>query len=221
MAIISEFIYGTDPETGMVGYRPIWIKGGESTTGVAHDILEHFPNKNLPGVEGELMALGAMLALRIEQGATAQHISSEKELALLTLATLRWAIENNRTIKTPRTYSLHHVYDWAENVIQGASKLVYDLLIQEEQLDPEFMPERSTLEAAVVAWLRTGYRKALKRYDGLDLYSIGNRFFNDLDKFSERLDRHENISEGTRITFVVSPRNRTFSAYAHGRRIDA
>lgn len=219
MPIVSKFVFETD-ESGVLGFRPVGIKGGTSTPGVAHDILEHFPDPKLSGVEGELMALGAMLALRIETGAVSPHRSAAEHLALVMTEVVKWCADNCRTVKPLPSKSLHHCYAWAENTIQEAARMVHGFVVRNDRTRKDALPEPQALALAVIPWLRLGYRKALRRYDGLNLYTVGNHFFNKVDKFSEKLQTSEILEEGTEVTFLVSPRNGSIKAVAYGQELD-
>lgn len=68
MPIIRDFVYQDDEDTGLIGLMPRWMPNANTTYAVAHDILEHFMPNGLTAGEDELEALGALLALRIENG---------------------------------------------------------------------------------------------------------------------------------------------------------
>lgn len=219
MAIISTFIYAQDSDFGP-GLRPAWIPNSDPTTVVAHDILEHFP-VDVPAAEGELMALGSYLALRLEMGTQRSSLSPQQVLAYEILGVYRYVLENNLTIAPKKTRKLNDFSSYAENYIQESAVLAYDLVLKEDFDGQEVtIPSQEVFSEAVISWIRTGYRKALARYVDGDLYTIGKSFFKKLDKMSEDLVKSGILSDGEAVTFTTSPRSGKITIRASGRRVE-
>lgn len=63
-----RFEYGINDD-GLIGWKPLWMRNADPTESefVPHDIMEHFGEEVIT-LESELMALGAMLYVRAENG---------------------------------------------------------------------------------------------------------------------------------------------------------
>ena len=123
-------------------------------------------------------------------------------------------------------------YRWADNLILDAVPRAFDKHADElERLEgpqghrlaenlPPTLATRKQLEPTVVALLRRGYRKALRRYESADLYTVGNSVFKRLDEFSRRLVQSEMLPFGARVRINVDVRSGHISASTEGYLLD-
>lgn len=204
--IRGTFVFEEDAETGSEGFKPLWIKGGEPTTSVAHDMLEHFANPNIPGLEGELMAVGAYLALRVETGQVSALTEPANNIIHSLDKLLEWAFDN-RNVTPLKTYRLPDNFVWAENIITDVkSSMVSKLVVICDFENEKQVEYRNFLEAnkdAVISWIRKGYRQAQRRYSHVDIYSVARLGFVRLNALSERLTRSGYVAIGETAVFSL------------------
>ncbi|WP_087864472.1 hypothetical protein [Comamonas thiooxydans] len=220
MPIIGNFTFTSCDDNGNSGLVPDFIKGADPAHQVAHDLLDHFPG-NLPGVEGELMAIGTVVLMSLENGvANPQNYGSN--VAELVLDPLVWAITNNRKISAIPTRRLPDEYSWADEIMQDGSQKAYAVVANELAHRTPFCAIPYTpdeLSIIVLSWLRKGYRKALKRYSEVNHYTVAHSLYKKVDKFSERIIRSGMLYDGASIKFVVSVRKMEVNAYLDGRNL--
>lgn len=217
MAIVRDFTYARADGDSFKGLKPTWFENADPTTGrgAAHDMLEHFLSQKGP-VEGELAAFGAFLAIRLEQGGLntgerteVQVLASDISSVLADILDLELPLP---AIKGSR--ALDDVYEWADSTIDAALTLAFVEARSEwasQGTEPSSYEHLLTpvMRATYQAWMRNGYRRALRRYEGVDLYGLGNRFFKQVQKTLDELLRCDNLSEGDEIRVSLHPR--TFS----------
>jgi hypothetical protein len=226
MPIVREFIYNVDEDTGEEGLQPVWFANATPTrgSGAAHDILEHFTKQAGP-VEGELEAIGASLAIRWEHGWGRSHgvlIREEDVMANSVSGVLTDILRDDLELPCfKRSRALPEEHDWADAVIQlGVRKGLERARREEPTAD---MLQGADLEEALVAWTRQGYRKAQRRYRGIDLYTLGNILFDRVAKQVDKLLASEYLNLGDRVRVSLSPRAASVGlrvngdcAYEHG-----
>ncbi len=223
MPITREFIYGEDPDFGVLGFKPAWMANGNHVTDVAHDVLEHFGPNAFNAVEDEFLALGALLALRIETGALNSHLSYTDQLATNVMTVFndleRYELERPRAKPSRRLMS---DYDWADNAITHAARkglrMAQDEYYSSSGSDaPGPLRENpEALIASAIGFMREGYRRTLVRFDGCDVYTVGTVVFRDLSRFSERVAKSEMLAEGDVVRFCVTPRSGLISVRING-----
>lgn len=223
MPITRDFILQRDDDTGVIGLIPTWIGDASPTQSIAHDMLEHRKKEVGLPVTAELQAIGALLALRIENGAFYASAHSDSEmLALLVFEMLQDLLHGKELDRAPRTRPLNRLCDWAERLIQAAVPRAFELLRQEQD-DPVAVAELGAIyrrfQADIVSWLRIGYRHAVRRYGNLDRYYVANKLFTRLDSASERLVNSEALEEGTPVRVSVCPRKGLINFSAYGQQL--
>lgn len=214
MAIVRDFTYARADGDSFKGLKPVWFENADPTTGqgVAHDMLEHFLSQKGP-VEGELAAFGAFLAIRLEQGSLdlvfrseAQVLASDIVSVLADILDLELALPALK-----RSRALDDSYEAADNTIDAALTLAFAEARSDwatQGTEPSSYEHLLTpaMRATYQAWIRDGYRRALKRYDGVDLYRLGNRFFKEVQKTLDALLHCGSLSEGDKIRVSLHPR---------------
>ena len=214
MAIVRDFTYARADGDNFKGLKPGWFENADPTTGrgAAHDMLEHFFSQKGPA-EGELAAFGAFLAIRLEQGSLdlsirtdAQVLASDIVSVLADILDLELALP---TVK--RSRALDDVYMAADDTIDAALTLAFAEARNEwdgQGVEPSSYEHLLTpaMRATYQAWIRDGYRRALRRYDGVDLYGLGNKFFKKVEKTLDALLRCGDLSEGDKIRVSLHPR---------------
>lgn len=224
MRITRRFRYAEDPESGLKGLLPVWLPQANPTLEVAHDMLEHGVDRDKSAVEGELMALGAVLALRIENDAlgSGSALSHERQLGGLVLQVLEDIDRYDLAVpRACRSRPLDSCYDWANELIDAAVPAAFkdrqEELTKYEKQEPTAWLKDPQSRDTVKAWLRKGYRRALRRYDGLDLYTLGACTFKRLDEFSRRMASSEMLAQGDVVSLSVNVRTLALSARVNGR----
>ena len=208
MAIVRDFTFDEDSDTGMIGLRPAWFANAEPATGmtIAHDMLEHFKTQS-EALEGECEALGALLALRLMQGwggAPGGAYRSPAERLGFEVSTLIVDSVQRDDRPLPRYRTSRPLRDeCADEVILEAVSRGLESARGElgewggrEELEPE---GAERMKGAFVAWIRRGYRRTVKRFRHYDLYTIGIDLFDRVTKDVTRLCRSEMLAYGDRV----------------------
>jgi hypothetical protein len=214
MAIIRNFTYARSDGDNFKGLQPAWFANADPTTGrgAAHDMLEHFLGQKGP-VEGELAAFGAFVAIRLEQGSMGNQERSEVQiLASDIVSVLTDILELELPVPAPKiSRPLDETYEWADSTIDAALTLAFADVRKEWAYqgteDSSFEHLLTpTMRATYQAWMRDGYRRALRRYEGVDLYGLGNKFFKKIQRTLDGLLNSGSLSEGDEIRVSLHPR---------------
>lgn len=165
-----HFTWGEDPrgEDGWLlqGHPNFWAADPRN---LVHDCLEHLPRGEQHGpAADELLALGARFYLRgtsgwWEQQAAGPFADRRNRVQLMTDELLFLHRELGDSIPYLESRSIGD-YDCEINAIvaNAVDAIARD---QIEEVDPSFGPN-------CAAWLRAGYRAAVKRYKGTDPLNI-------------------------------------------------
>jgi len=182
-----EFTVKEHEEFGGLGFAPSWYPNGDPLggMGVAHDILEHFPNDD-GGAEGEFMALGCSYRLRGETGYMQRngnvnrpevHLASDFEMIFQAIEEM-----NGHT----RIKPCPHTVDLDDEVIDAFREIVR--LAKKNFRDNEWPnPIDPRDEKSIVAWMAYGYHKAGVRYEGHEFYDLAYRLFNTIEERADVL----------------------------------
>lgn len=218
MPIVRDFVFETDADSGLKGLRPLWLVEANPTPGIAHDLLEHRMKEKGSAVTAELQAIGAILALRIENGAFFGGQSHAQILANIIFEMLLDLAKGKELDVAGHTRPLREEDEWAEALIQQAVPMAVDMAESELRSSYEdFMPFDRGCQADIIAWVRRGYRYTQRRYRHRDRYSLGNRMFNDIDKASAAFIRDEEyLAEGDRVRVSFCPRFGTINFKVNG-----
>jgi hypothetical protein len=225
MAINRSFIYARADEDNFVGFKPAWFDNADPTTGrgVAHDMLEHFLAQKGPA-EGELAAFGAFVAIRLEQGSlTGNPRTPEDVLAADIASVLKDILDLDLPVPAPKTSRpLDDVYVSADELINEALTRAFTMSRNEwaacgtEPSSYEHLLTAS-MRSTYQAWMRDGYRRALKRYDGIDMYGLGGRFFRKIEKTLDTLLGSGYLLEGDQVRVSLHPRTFEIGLKVNGR----
>ena len=71
--------------------------------------------------------------------------------------------------------------------------------------------------ATIVAWIRQGYRRALRRYEGIDLYTLGTSFFELVGKRVDALLGCDQLAYGDKVRVSLNPQQHGVSLKVNGR----
>lgn len=216
MRISRQFTVEED-DSGTTGFMPHWIGGAEPFERVAHDMLEHFLVPQYNAAEAELMALGAMLVLRIDGGV--RYMTAEQNLAMVVESAMNdWA---RGDMDAPRPFVSRRMreHDWADAVILLA---VPKAFAGHNRNFEQGSPYGNELQPHVVSWVRAGVRAAHRRYwpARTSLFDIGQTVMPKLDDFSNRLIGHERVQPGDEVIITADVDTCEFMATVRGRRID-
>lgn len=215
------FVYEEGEESGLIGLRPLWMRKADPTTAVAHDVLEHFSgNEQLSATEDELLALGALLALRIENGLFNQYYHYDHQLAQVVYSVLSDLELSDEAV--PRALPLkplHSDFEWAQGAIRAALPQALKQLAGEHEDSGvlRVLEECPDLAQRVEQWIRTGYQRTWQRFDGVDLYWLGGTFYRRLDEVSRKLVSSEMLSFGDRVQFVVNAQEQYIGLRVNGQ----
>lgn len=222
-----QFVYEEDQDTGITGLRPLWMPHANATTMVAHDILEHFSgNEQLSAAEDELLALGALLALRIENGLFNGHYSDCDQLANVVLGVLS-DLESSENEEAPRAIAMQRKTSencWALELIDKACDKALELTRggRLDSASPQLWLESSCpdLMQRVKAWVAQGYARTWQRFYGVDLYTVGGQFYNQLNRMSRKLVDSDVLQEGDKVDFWVSAHKADIQIRCNGSPIE-
>lgn len=211
--IRRKFLCEENPEYGELGFRPAWLSDGEaySGLGVAHDTLEHGLHDN-GTVAAEFQAFGAMVFVRglcdywRERGNIRpphEHIGSIQDI-------MERVHDGTQILEAaPTTQPLRN--ERAEQII--ADSVFYALREAKEAdskygLDYRFLtPEQAE---HFRNWMRIGYRRACRRYAGLDPYDV-QYCFGKIETGADKLLKH--AEEGQELIVLCDPRHARVDMY--------
>jgi hypothetical protein len=214
--VVRRFKYIED-ESGEFGFMPTWIKGADPFQRVGHDMLEHFLVPQCNAAEAELMALGAMLVIRVDGNAN-RYMSPEQSLAMVIESAMTdWVCDDHDDPRPLATRPLRD-QDWAERVIGLAVPNAFAGVARNFSDDPPF---DNTLQPVVMSWLRAGVRAAHRRYRraNTDLYTIGDYVIKKLNDFSQKLPYNDVLQGGDEVIITADVDACEFFATVRGRRI--
>lgn len=226
MPIVRDFIYDLDDDSGYEGLRPTWFANANPTSGVglAHDVLEHFLSQEGP-ISGELEATGAALALRWEQGWASRHtaLTEDDAMANAVFQIICDIVRDGYALPAlKRSRRMPEGCRWADDVILTAVDRAVEL-VKREFADDEANTQAAAqcvtpaMQETLVSWLRSGYRKTLKRYEGSDLHTVGMYFYEHVASRAEELLRSEFLRIGDRIRVSLHPRKCELGIRVNGR----
>jgi hypothetical protein len=206
MPIIREFIYKEWEDVGTMGLEPNWFENANPASGraCAHDMLEHFASQTTP-VEGECEALGSILLLRLENGWAMRHAYGRDhatELGLNIESMLQDCV--NDGLSLPRAMPSRKLDAYTDDaIVRGVAQAFQRLdgILKESEMDEHDIEAYKSpdVPAAFVAWIRRGYRRALKRFAKCDTYTVGLVLFEKIAKAVDRLIDSENLWEGAKV----------------------
>lgn len=212
MRISRRFKVETNDNHGDLGFMPSWIVGADPFQRVSHDMLEHFLVPQCNAAEAELMALGAMLVIRIDGQ---RNMPADENLALVVSSAMNDWAHGDLDAPWPLPSRRLRDADWAEGVIVHAVPKAFGMHAREWET-PWFGNE---LQPTVVAWLRAGVRAAYRRYAGYSggLFTLGDYVMPKLDDYSIKLlDR---LEENDEVIITADIDACEFMATVHGRRV--
>lgn len=143
-----------------------------SGMGTAHDILEHWPNDD--STTGELLALGASMYVRgsdyfamKDRAFTSPAYQCHGEIA-----NLLYKIDQSEWVPLkPCQYSMR--CGDIQHELDSLPELIHRYCI--EDISDEYLPTDQDMNN-VLGWLAEGYRRAQKRYKGIDHWDLLQTF---------------------------------------------
>lgn len=213
---VREFTYGTDSDTGMEGLKANWMPNAEPGNGrlCAHDVLEHDTGE--PGAaEGEMMAVGTSLYIRGFSGWFHHTSQSVEEIYANDVSSiLERVAEGTESLADPGATRALRDGDAEERsfqeLIERGFNRARDELPHRMEDWQEIAAEVLTAEnkRRALGWLRKGYRRAIRRYAGVDPYEVG-RMFTELAKEIDR--KIPDLCDGDRVTVRINAKTLRFS----------
>jgi hypothetical protein len=202
------FEYREHEDYGSMGWAMKGCQDADPLDGkaVAHDILEHFPK--VPesfGIGGEFMALGACYYLRGETGVLSNgYYTYADNIAGEFPEILNHYLDHRLPFPEPKpTSGTGYGEPGISEIIAEARKLCTS---EDGQFcgDPNKHDLDNMLKKAR-GYMRIGYRKAARRYAGLDAYTLGNCLFEDIAKIADDCLKQAEI--GMELTIYTDIKN--------------
>lgn len=141
-----------------------------SGTGVFHDMMEHTRNDK-GACHEELMAFGAIIFVRGNSGWYSSQFNLSELGTSIGYNLTEILIAYNAGADWQTCKPTYPCEDYAENqfklILQGLQAALDDTEIE--------IPEK--LKDSILHWMRKGYRKASKRYENVDTYSMIETFW--------------------------------------------
>jgi hypothetical protein len=186
-------------EFGNLGWRLMSQPDFDPLSGmaVAHDILEHFPNGD-GSPKDELLALGASIWVRDgwhTNGTAGDNIAPDLQEVLRHVT-----YEDMSLPDPPATKPLEH---YAEDEI---TKAVECLLRESKYNGEKYSP--STL-SAVRGWLRIGYRKGVRRYNGWYACDV-QTIFNEIMQAADKALKHAEAGDRLVVSYAIQLRKHNY-----------
>lgn len=204
-----EFVCEEDEERGYFGWRQAGQSGFDPVPGlgVAHDLLEHFPG-GTDSMADEFQAFGAAMFVRYDGCYTgwshnhsfAHHMSDLEDV-------LKPAIQSGYRLEPPpptRPLEEHHERELERYVVNARKGAANACEIWGPLPDDDI--EQIVTDS--VGWIRTGYRRARRRYQRYYASHVARTF----EAIIEKVDKFDNTSrwgalfEGMRIQVYYSIR---------------
>lgn len=224
MPIVRKFIYGVDDDTGLYGLIPTWIQEASPVQAVAHDMLEHRLKEVGSPVTAELQAIGAILALRVENGAFFAGRTEAEVLAYLIFEMVLDMCRGKPLDRIGKTRKLSDLDIWVENTLQAAVPKAFELARRDHAVDGDYTLE--DLEAVerdqlqdIIGWIRRGYRYTVQRYAEVDRYTLAHSLFKKLDRASENLVCQDLLQVGDEVVVSACTRTGSFKFYLEGNEL--
>ena len=189
--LTRTFTYCQHEDFGHMGLKPNWMPNGDPFDGLgcAHDMLEHFATQTSP-LEGECEAIGAHLYLRLQNG---YHISRQRgprELWKQLRDQLGSCMKDFMydDLRAPTVVPTRPLDADTEAALQRAlddavAYAVSEFDPRDEALNARY--DMPAFRAGMEAWVRRGYRKAVRRYARHDTFDISEHLF---DRVASKLD---------------------------------
>lgn len=221
MPIVRDFVYETSEDTGLTGLKPLWFPNADPTygTGVAHDTLEHFKSETSI-LEGESEAIGSFVLLRLLNPARADSRSvDDKAQALCNDVREMLRGAGAESFALPRAIATRALADRkVDSIIVEGVRLAFrgesaqESLMEEADISAEQAQELLTeqAEAGFIAWIRRGYRRALKRYGDTDYHTVGSHLFDAIAKRVDKVLSSEHLWPNARVRLSVDPMECSF-----------
>lgn len=203
MPINREFIFGTDAETCLSGLIPTWIADATPARGIAHDMLEHRLKEVGSPVTAELQAIGAIVALRLENGSFSSGRPHAEVLALMIYEMLRDMYNGKSVDPAGPTRPVSDLDEWVEHLLQEAIPMAFRFAERGGDDLTELTRLRESHMVDILGWVRRGYRNACKRYRHVDRYYVANSLFKKLNRASEELVDLELLEDGDHVSVSV------------------
>lgn len=195
-----KFTCAEHSEYGSLGWRIANMPAFDPLggMGVAHDILEHWPNDD--STTGELQALGASMVVRDFEQYYAERGQLEPSPGRnfsIEVADLIIKIRNGEWVPLRPIAKLPAVEERAKAEIQACIEHVKEYYISDRDGDFILTLEE---EFAIRAWLATGFNRALRRYKDTDRYNL-LRAFQHIERKADKALEH--AYEGAEMTVRV------------------
>ncbi len=186
----------------------IWFNSGRdyfqpATTGIqlAHDILEHPVNPHVNGYLDELMALGAILAGRIDSGWWNKYRQLNVEdlrSDIYALAMSSLMSEEKLTPKSCNSYlqDSNMTQEIRSFVVKGLKEAT-DEYYEEAENPPKY--DAIFDFNSIVGWICKGYQLFRKRFYNHDIYNISTYLFNKITAASDNFLKRAELGETARL----------------------
>lgn len=209
-----RFVFDSHAEHDYTGWRLESQPGFDPVggMGVAHDVLEHFPNGDASPAD-EFMALGAALIIRGNQGYWHQRTPfnphAHKHIGGEFPDILGHVVNGEMELPSPGRTKPVEDYDYLIiDTIKEARRLLNSEFDEEDE-----RARYVKLLWFALGWMRKGMRKALKRYSGQRM-DWAYYAFRGIEKTVDELRKEAQV--GHRIDVVINVANMDWRVVDHG-----
>lgn len=168
MPFVRRFNWDHDEEFGVDGWIPKHMpkfNALDSGFGMAHDVLEHFSDKD-SSIQGEFLAFGSMLYLRAESDYWSNENSRVTDAAIIMAGDVARFLQDvyheDGVPAAPKTRKLDSEL---EEILSSIAVLTVEDLADYFNGDDLDEARVQTMLTNALDWMRRGYRKAAKRFN--------------------------------------------------------
>lgn len=171
---------------------------------VAHDVMEEFPDgQDQP--HDECMALGACVLVRSLGGyhdghrlPPAVHLASEFH------SMMSHAMEEGGYHLRHKPHRVHRLEDdYAESIIRDIGPNALKHLREYGDVDESWIDAARSWMPHALDWFRIGFRRAQRRYRGLDSYTLCG-MFREIEERADKLLRHAELGYVLEVSVSVA-----------------
>ncbi|CAO3459659.1 hypothetical protein [Azospirillum argentinense] len=198
-----------------VGLRPAHMPFFDPVGGMgaAHDLMEHGRRDN-GSIEAEMMAFGAMIHVRADAGWWCERRTVNTDPAWHMGGEFPEIWERDHDLLVPEPPPTRRAEDWVENLIdrcwrearRSTAERMLELLEETEEAEAWEAVDRmlGSTPDRFLGWMRLGYRRARRRYCGVDPSALMHTF-NAVAAEVDKLVRTEDLVPGERYRVFAFP----------------
>lgn len=221
--LTRNFTFCTDEERNYQGLKADWMPNADPANGLGcmHDMLEHFQSQTT-ALEGECEAIGALLFLRLENGwaSSRRSVRSDdwavmgRELSSCLIDAVDHALTLPVRLRTP-TLAVGSE-ETLQRALDEAFRVAFGELAYRDDDSRAQALRQSGLREAFASWVRRGYRRAVRRFEGIDTYWVSDVMFPRVGRALDKLIESDVLAEGDKIGVSLNLRELAFYVRVNG-----